>query len=795
MLTVRAGIGPIRPPYVVSVRYDLRSKADTFRNRMPHLAAIDADILIEHSRNLGIDALASTEGKQVQISSQSLCTWDGQPIPLESLRAPGEVQVRLRGPAEVGQDQLVFLRIVAIRSVKDDADKDWQPIGDPVVLRLCPYAEGFPNNVTSSAAISCPLPVVNPNGGLSVQRSAKPEAEETSSLSADQRPEMCGLRMHQLTQFAACNSKDLKRYCNGHRTYKETSSARSKIMYHVCCSSPCPYKDAHEDVPHMEQSLVPRGVDVQPLVSNMHVVVERKIKPDTKGTKRSWALLMNHARPLRAGVFVSHSWQEDFDGFVETLSVALPQDEVVWISGFSVYQHRVFETSDTLQTCLRRALQNSKQFLMVLGAEVTAPSRLWCLYEASQAREWGIPANIWLHKKVDILEVERKLENLDVSVAETTQKRDEAHILEAVNANTAAEQLTATLRRYMCDRLKIYIESYHEAVSRFEDRPTAETDELWNLISERLRNLQRERAVYDSHGFATIQLHKTLEQLQGLQKKFNTKSEAVNDVKKRLVIAEQEHWQERRQNEHYLENIVQLEACCEDDAQVHATELFRVSSSLQQEEQRAAGLEQSNFSLSGSLHKFESKEPVNQAAMIAHVVKAEVRAAAAEAVTAVLDRAYHESHSQEVHICGRLAQWEDEACEARTLASSLETAEGELGASCSYLASAEESARASAKHLTALLRSHEEHGQKAESELQYLRKRSSQLEAEVRTATKAEVELEHRTCRSEEQAQQAKACASHHEARHLTLAQELESSRSRGWLPKLRTRHPRRVAQ
>ena len=68
----------------------------------------------------------------------------------------------------------------------------------------------------------------------------------------------------------------------------------------------------------------------------MRRVVDEVVIPFTKGTEMSFALLLNHARPVQAKVMVSHAWDEEFDQFLACVTPETPQ--------VSMYDHMKFAT-------------------------------------------------------------------------------------------------------------------------------------------------------------------------------------------------------------------------------------------------------------------------------------------------------------------------------------------------------------------------------------------------------------------------------------------------------------------
>ena len=63
------------------------------------------------------------------------------------------------------------------------------------------------------------------------------------------------------------------------------------------------------------------------------------IKPWTQGTGSCAALLLNPLMPRKAHAFITHSWSEDIEEFVEALNRHYPDGGTsLWICLFSMYQ-------------------------------------------------------------------------------------------------------------------------------------------------------------------------------------------------------------------------------------------------------------------------------------------------------------------------------------------------------------------------------------------------------------------------------------------------------------------------
>eukprot|EP00929_Paragymnodinium_shiwhaense_P069020 TRINITY_DN34828_c0_g1_i6.p1 TRINITY_DN34828_c0_g1~~TRINITY_DN34828_c0_g1_i6.p1 ORF type:complete len:660 (-),score=67.25 TRINITY_DN34828_c0_g1_i6:818-2797(-) len=68
-------------------------------------------------------------------------------------------------------------------------------------------------------------------------------------------------------------------------------------------------------------------------------LVQHYVKPKTKGTGLSYALLVNRdSGPLEVSVMISHAWRENAMNFYKTLTRSVTEDEVMFICALSIYQ-------------------------------------------------------------------------------------------------------------------------------------------------------------------------------------------------------------------------------------------------------------------------------------------------------------------------------------------------------------------------------------------------------------------------------------------------------------------------
>jgi len=136
---------------------------------------------------------------------------------------------------------------------------------------------------------------------------------------------------------------------------------------------------------------------------NMYDLCTEFVKPYTVGSGVSLAVLYNKHMPRKgrlANVFVSHSWGESFLSFVSYLEsgvggqTPLTLDDVAWICTFSVCQNQTPEQiaaaiSSPMDSPFAQVLAKVDEVAVTFNESVSLYSRVWCVYEAFLALEWG----------------------------------------------------------------------------------------------------------------------------------------------------------------------------------------------------------------------------------------------------------------------------------------------------------------------------------------------------------------------------------------------------------------------
>eukprot|EP00928_Gymnodinium_smaydae_P047869 TRINITY_DN31982_c0_g1_i1.p1 TRINITY_DN31982_c0_g1~~TRINITY_DN31982_c0_g1_i1.p1 ORF type:complete len:426 (-),score=101.22 TRINITY_DN31982_c0_g1_i1:131-1408(-) len=126
---------------------------------------------------------------------------------------------------------------------------------------------------------------------------------------------------------------------------------------------------------------------------NMYQVNEHFIKPVTKGTDSSYALLL-HPAGLPIDVFISHAWVETVDEITDKCVRAWPLGaQNLWCCSLSMPQNSDISALlnvDLLQTPFACAIQSAQWMIVVPNKVTSIYTRLWCVLEASLAIEHNL---------------------------------------------------------------------------------------------------------------------------------------------------------------------------------------------------------------------------------------------------------------------------------------------------------------------------------------------------------------------------------------------------------------------
>jgi len=170
-------------------------------------------------------------------------------------------------------------------------------------------------------------------------------------------------------------------------------------------------------------------------VVTLYDLVQHLVKPWTRGTGCGIALLMNHQKPCRAKLMISHTWAEDMDECEEAivdycLEETSGLSTSVWFCGFAQYQ--AGDEPDDVGPSISEQLELDpfgsviRHTTPALGMVVVHTSsagvyeRLWCVYEIAEATR--------LESKVGFAFSERYLNQRHTSLVELLKARTDSAV-------------------------------------------------------------------------------------------------------------------------------------------------------------------------------------------------------------------------------------------------------------------------------------------------------------------------------------------------------------------------------
>lgn len=278
-----------------------------------------------------------------------------------------------------------------------------------------------------------------------------PEHRESSDDEVDvrKRPEYWGVRVRELAQFHQTIREELVAYCADHMMRFGANGC-----VHLCKKGSCKWGD-HSGIQH--QKLEDKS-GASELLPNMHAVVARYVKPQTRDVGKSWALKL-HPEGLRITHFITHTWEELFADFVGSLEHALDAEDVVWVCSLALDQNA--DIGKLLNVELSKspfalALQRASKQLVVLDRDLKVPRRSWCAYELALATRFSMPAFLWPHPKSNIEKLKAEIKSLDLRSASASSLDDQEKILKDIQENEGYEKLNARYRSLLQLTLNFY---------------------------------------------------------------------------------------------------------------------------------------------------------------------------------------------------------------------------------------------------------------------------------------------------------------------------------------------------
>jgi len=262
------------------------------------------------------------------------------------------------------------------------------------------------------------------------------------------RAEGWGLKVRLLLKFWDYIEEDFVGYTSMHGLIP------SDMNVHVCLVTPCmwchgsavprPFEQLQESRNSTRPSLV--GGTLLPMRPNMHMVVQRYVRPWTEGRGAGMSLLLNAghmARKLQmkweefclATIFISHTWGELFKDFVTTIRRRFEADTVVWICSLGIYQHGdIAGGLSDIESCpFVVAMKHSNRVLAISDHQASMLDRCWCVLEAHFSKKLGTAYEICLPRDDDLAlwqQLRDKIELVDVEQCGASRESDKIAILD-----------------------------------------------------------------------------------------------------------------------------------------------------------------------------------------------------------------------------------------------------------------------------------------------------------------------------------------------------------------------------
>ncbi|CAE7795999.1 unnamed protein product [Symbiodinium microadriaticum] len=135
-------------------------------------------------------------------------------------------------------------------------------------------------------------------------------------------------------------------------------------------------------------------------VVTLYDLVQHLVKPWTRGTGCGIALLINHQKPCRAQLMISHTWAEDMDECEEAIvDYCLEANSglatSIWFCGFAQYQagDEPGDVGPSVSEQLEldpfgsviRHTTSALGMVVVHTSSAAVYERLWCVYEIAEA--------------------------------------------------------------------------------------------------------------------------------------------------------------------------------------------------------------------------------------------------------------------------------------------------------------------------------------------------------------------------------------------------------------------------
>lgn len=331
------------------------------------------------------------------------------------------------------------------------------------------------------------------------------------------QPHEWGLRVSDLSEFRDDVIHDLRRYCKGHKVI-----FREGICIHVCLNEPCDdCKDNHRGAQVISKMDVYSHENPREMLPNMHLVVSREIRWQTKRRRCSYAL-HKHVCGLSIDTFVSHCWSENFDDFVRTLEMALEPSDVVWVCSFALPQHGavggLLADDDLAKVPFAKALTKAKKMLIALDQSLEVPTRAWCVFELHMARKRGIPTVPWLShlEALQLASLQADIQSISTRDCGASKEEDERKIKDHIKCGEGFEVLDNFLQTFLLDKINFY-----KAAAKTLGEPTTELQQHQRNAAMREQLLEASRS-----------------ESRRLQEAFEHQSQQIDELEAKLSAAD-----------------------------------------------------------------------------------------------------------------------------------------------------------------------------------------------------------------------------------------------------------------
>lgn len=318
---------------------------------------------------------------------------------------------------------------------------------------------------------------------------------------------MWGISMQQLLDLRDEILPELEDYCSQHGIF----CMECGTPVHVCLEDKCSYGD-HSGVKFVAANELPEGKAWEHCVPNMHIVVDRFLKPRTKISGKSFALGKN-PQGMEITTFVTHCWNEKFGDLVNALSLLLRPEEELWMCSLAVAQYETTSIEDLLQYDLdnypcMNALQHATKHVVVVDSKLEILHRAWCLFEIEKAQHWVIPSYFMCHQPHMLQQFLDRADEVDIRVAQASNVMELGRIQQHKEGGHVSVR-SARVQGYIMQRLASCVHFF----SKLDVVPERMQDDDFSTVR---RQISEEFLRCASSGFAIARPTSACQDLTGV---------------------------------------------------------------------------------------------------------------------------------------------------------------------------------------------------------------------------------------------------------------------------------------